>query len=279
MVSFFGDEIDDIRTGTLDTKIPATEVFFYHTDSPHLPQVGLKLRAPECTDTCLVGFDLDFWTIRKELFSSAASYIAFESQGIPLGIEPWTTENLDTFADFLRSNPSTQVRILSAHPVAIERFLEHNSLAHTIEQVPRLGISSMQSAAGIIIADDVLGRLFTEKRTKRQTMRALDLLVSLRPGDYIVHVDHGVGIFRAMIEKEISGISREYIEIEYAKSDILYVPITELYRITKYFADDAPTLHILGGKEWKKTMNETEVDILKTAEELLELSAQRKLES
>ncbi len=138
---------------------------------------------------------------------------------------------------------------------------------------------SAKNPENIIVADDILGRLFTEKRTKRQTMRALDLLVSLRPGDYVVHIDHGVGIFREMIEKEVSGISREYIQIEYAKSDRLYVPITELYRITKYLADDAPVLHTLGGKEWKKVMSGTEADILRTAQELLELSAQRKLES
>ncbi len=139
-ISFFGDEIDDIRTGCTDSLMPSEMIYIYHTGSPNLPEVALSMSDDIHLgdDTCVVGFDLDFWTERVKLFQQVEHFMAFESQGISLGIEPWTTENLDTFADFLRSSDPDTVRLLSAHPLAIERFLLHNSLPYTVEKVPRL---------------------------------------------------------------------------------------------------------------------------------------------
>jgi len=84
-----------------------------------------------------------------------------------------------------------------------------------------------------IIADDILGQIFVKKRTKKSIAKHLDLLLSLNPGDYVVHREHGIALFHAVVKKtlgapmtrgdtgglvsENNGITREYIELHYAE--------------------------------------------------------------
>jgi transcription-repair coupling factor (superfamily II helicase) len=143
--------------------------------------------------------------------------------------------------------------------------------------IPKIRLESAQSKDTAYIADDVLGQLFVEKRSRKQSLRSLDLLMTLKPGDYVVHQEHGIGKFLEMTEKEVMGINREYVAIGYAKDDKLYVPITELYRVTKYLGEEHPKLHDLGGTVWKKTLKDTEAEVLKTASELLDIYARRKI--
>lgn len=161
---------------------------------------------------------------------------------------------------------------------SVQRYLEHNGLCVSeVIQIPKIPLESGQSEDTIYITDDILGRLFVEKRSKKQSLKSLDLLMTLKPGDYVVHQEHGIGKFIEMIEKEVMGMRREYVAIAYAKDDKLYVPITELYRMTKYLGEDHPKLHDLGGTVWKKTLKDTEAEVLKTASELLDIYARRKI--
>ncbi len=75
----------------------------------------------------------------------------------------------------------------------------------------------------------------------------------------------------------MNGVKREYVAIEYADDDRLYVPVTELYRLTKYLGDEHPNLHRLGGTIWKTALQNTEDEIAKTAAELLDVYARRKV--
>jgi len=85
-----------------------------------------------------------------------------------------------------------------------------------------------------VITDDIIGNIFVKKRYKRTLAKNLDLLLQIKSGDYVVHVDHGVGIFRQIILKDLSGVKREYVEVEYRESDKLFVPVSELHRLSKY---------------------------------------------
>jgi transcription-repair coupling factor (superfamily II helicase) len=66
----------------------------------------------------------------------------------------------------------------------------------------------------------------------------------------VVHIDHGIGIFRQMIVKDLSGVKREYVEIEYRENDKLFVPASELHRLSKYIGDENPKLTRLDSAEW-----------------------------
>ncbi len=115
----------------------------------------------------------------------------------------------------------------------------------------------------------------TKKAGKNQDMN--DFLTSLKVGDYVVHSDHGIGKFLGITEQMISGITREYLEIEYLKNDKLFVPIASSDKVSRYIVDDdrEPKLTRLGGAEWQKTQSKVKAETEKIAKELLELYAAR----
>jgi transcription-repair coupling factor (superfamily II helicase) len=92
-----------------------------------------------------------------------------------------------------------------------------------------------------------------------------------------VHLFHGVGIFSGITKNTLSGTEREYIEIEYAEKDRLFVPVDELHRVSKFVGENSPTLTRLGSPAWKEILAKTNIEIQKIAEELLANHAARRL--
>ncbi|MBO5333911.1 MAG: transcription-repair coupling factor [Clostridia bacterium] len=111
----------------------------------------------------------------------------------------------------------------------------------------------------------------------RDTIHSLD---ELKKGDYIVHAVHGIGIFDGVTQLEANKIIKDYIKIKYAKSDVLYVPVTQLDLVSKYIGpheDDGKTLKLnrLGGGEWEKTRNKVRTAVKDMADQLIKLYSQR----
>ncbi len=98
-----------------------------------------------------------------------------------------------------------------------------------------------------------------------------------REGEYVVHVDYGVGRFLGLKRRTLENTEREYLMIQYGGSDTLYVPIHQADRLSRYIgADDVPpALHKLGKPEWERTMSKAQKSVLEEAEELLALYAER----
>jgi len=101
----------------------------------------------------------------------------------------------------------------------------------------------------------------------------------LQPGDYVVHVEYGIGRFHGMVQKTIAGLTREYLELEYASGDRLYVPIHQADRVSRYLGADErePYLHRLGGNEWNVVRERAQKAVRDIAAELLELYAAREV--
>ncbi|MBC7316642.1 MAG: hypothetical protein H5T70_09520, partial [Chloroflexi bacterium] len=107
----------------------------------------------------------------------------------------------------------------------------------------------------VILTDaGIFGWMRQRRRTPPSRTRAApeSLFADLKPGDYVVHVEYGIGRYHGMVRKTIAGLEREYIEIEYANGDRLFVPIHQADRVSRYIgADDRePYMHRLGGTEW-----------------------------
>jgi transcription-repair coupling factor (superfamily II helicase) len=102
-------------------------------------------------------------------------------------------------------------------------------------------------------------------------------LQELREGDVVVHSDHGIGVFAGTQEIEAAGVRREYIILNYADQDRLYVPVTQIDKVSKYIGkeEDQITLGKLGGKRWASARKKAESDAAQIARELLELYAKR----
>ncbi len=100
----------------------------------------------------------------------------------------------------------------------------------------------------------------------------------LKAGDYIVHADYGVGLFRGLVKMEVEGRPAEFMELGYRDDDTLFVPVEDLSLVQKYtpVGTGVPLLDKLGTGNWQKTKERTRKAVAKLAHELLELYAQRK---
>jgi transcription-repair coupling factor (superfamily II helicase) len=105
--------------------------------------------------------------------------------------------------------------------------------------------------------------------------------LQLKPGDYVVHEQHGVGRFIEMTSRTAAGATREYLVLEYAAAkrghppDRLYVPTDQLDEVTKYSGGEAPALHRLGGADWAKTKSRARKAVREIAAELIRLYSAR----
>jgi transcription-repair coupling factor (superfamily II helicase) len=104
-------------------------------------------------------------------------------------------------------------------------------------------------------------------------------LEGLRYGDYLVHVDHGIGLYRGLRRIRAGGMESEYLQIKYAGTDKLYVPLDKLNLVHRYLGADAapPELDRLGSQTWSRAKEKAKAGTKKIAKELLELYASRKL--
>lgn len=104
----------------------------------------------------------------------------------------------------------------------------------------------------------------------------LNALDDLRPGDYVVHRDHGIGIFQGLVTQMVEGSQEDLITIEYADGK-LYLPIQRITKITKYHAEEgaSPRVDRLGGKNWQRTKQRIEKNLKEMAEKLIALHARR----
>ncbi|MDN5749400.1 MAG: transcription-repair coupling factor [Pseudonocardia sp.] len=106
-------------------------------------------------------------------------------------------------------------------------------------------------------------------------------LVTLQPGDHVVHSQHGIGRFVEMKERTVSGATREYLVLEYASSkrgqpaDRLFVPTDALDEISRYVGGEVPTLNKLGGGDWAKTKGRARKAVRQIAAQLVQLYAAR----
>jgi len=116
-----------------------------------------------------------------------------------------------------------------------------------------------------------------DRYSKKESI-SIKELSGLNPGDYIVHVDHGIGIFGGLETIEISGKKQESVRLVYRDQDVIYVSIHNLHRISKYKGKegDAPKIYKLGNGAWQKLKQATKKKIKDIAEDLIKLYAERK---
>jgi len=112
-------------------------------------------------------------------------------------------------------------------------------------------------------------------KRKALTMKALKML---NPGDYVTHVDYGVGRFAGLEKVEANGKIQEAVRLVYRDDDLLYVSIHSLHKISKYSGKDSapPKVHKLGSPEWETKKKRVKKRVLDIAEDLIELYAKRK---
>ncbi|MFF4773868.1 transcription-repair coupling factor [Microtetraspora fusca] len=124
---------------------------------------------------------------------------------------------------------------------------------------------------------DLVGQKASTKDMRRLPSRRRNMVdpLQLKVGDHVVHEQHGVGRYVEMVQRTVQGATREYLVIEYAKGDRLYVPTDQLDEVTRYVGGEAPTLNRMGGADWAKAKTKARKAVKEIAGELIRLYSAR----
>ena len=129
----------------------------------------------------------------------------------------------------------------------------------------------------VISETDIFGKVKKKKKRKVYEGQKILNFAELKAGDYVVHENHGLGIYQGIEKIEVDKVAKDYMKISYAGGGNLYIPATQLDLIQKYASADArkPKLNRLGGQEWHKTKTRVRGAVREIAKDLVELYAAR----
>ncbi|MEU4245248.1 transcription-repair coupling factor [Actinoplanes sp. NPDC026619] len=146
------------------------------------------------------------------------------------------------------------------------------------------GFVDASSRLAVITGNDISGgRGASTKDMRRMPSRRRNTIdpLELKPGDHVVHEQHGIGKYVELVQRTVNGADREYLVIEYAPSkrgqpgDRLYVPTDQLDQLSRYVGGEQPTLHKMGGSEWQKSKARARKAVREIAAQLIQLYAAR----
>ena len=135
----------------------------------------------------------------------------------------------------------------------------------------------------LLTEKDISGQRSSNKDQARMPSRRKKAVdpIELKPGDYVVHEQHGVGRYIELVQRTVGKSAREYLVIEYASSkrgqpgDRLYVPTDSLEQVTRYVGGEAPAVHRIGGADWQNAKRRARKAVKQIAAELIQLYAAR----
>jgi len=154
--------------------------------------------------------------------------------------------------------------IVDVFPINSNQAVRFEFLGNRIENIEKLPIE---------VENEKTAKELLKKKLKSQ--KFFSDLRGLRPGNYLVHLDHGIGIYN----QRLTINHQPYYQLEYAASDKLYVPIGLERKLSRYVGFIEPKISRLGSLIWQKTKRKIKTDTEKTAKELLEIYAQRTISS
>ncbi|MEY2401417.1 MAG: hypothetical protein QOJ08_1528, partial [Ilumatobacteraceae bacterium] len=127
----------------------------------------------------------------------------------------------------------------------------------------------------IVAEGDLTGRRRTHRQPRPRKRQGTGFFEDLKPGNYVVHYQHGVGRYEGMVKRTIGGIERDYLLLAYKGGDKLYVPSDQIDSLRQYVGGEAPTLHRLGGADFAKAKSRVRSAVREIAQELVVLYQKR----
>ena len=169
-------------------------------------------------------------------------------------------------------------------PSSYSESLDGNVILREVILLPvsyTKGFLNVGARLCLISDTDLYGSAYHKARKKTNAGERISSFTDLKPGDYIVHDLHGVGIYQGVTQMNDEGVKRDYLIIHYAGSDKLYIPADQFDRVQKYIGAEAalPKLNKLGGNEWQRQKSRVKGQLKKLAFDLVELYAKRAQEN
>ncbi len=230
---------------------------------------------------------------RRILFRSIKAHNVTENERIVIDTEAprsffgninFLKENLhelqnDGWRIFIYADSTNQALRISE---LLKDYVQPDSDVEPVTIVP----SSISEGFGIpelkvlvIQENEIFGRRkHTPKSVKTVKSAVIDTFVELNPGDFVVHVNYGIGLFKGIERVKVSGNERDYIKLEYYDNETVFIPIEQVNLVQRYIGNegDAPKLDRLGSKSWENRKNKVKKSVEDIAEKLIELYAKRK---
>ncbi|HEY2332922.1 MAG TPA: transcription-repair coupling factor, partial [Acidimicrobiales bacterium] len=137
------------------------------------------------------------------------------------------------------------------------------------------GCSLPASRLAILGEADLTGRRRAHRQARVRKRDSAGFFEDLKPGDYVVHVTHGVGRYNGMATRAIGGVARDYLVLDYRGGDRLYVPSDQIDAVRHYVGGETPTLHRLGGSDFARAKSRVQSAAKEIAQELVVLYQRR----
>ncbi|MBV9880630.1 MAG: transcription-repair coupling factor, partial [Gemmatirosa sp.] len=256
-----------------DTAVRGLKAYGTIVEVDGSPDVGFPLREPERVDR-------DIRKLRRLVRDGIPTLILCDNQGQADRLEELLSESEERWQ---LSSPSPAALVIG---VLGGGFVVPAS-AREITGAPKDTVWNVGGGLRVLTDHEIFRRERRIRRSRRYAAgTALDVGASLKIGDYVVHLEHGVGIYRGIESKFVGTSTIEVAVIEYEGGDKLNVPLYRLDLLERYRGagdgdDEAPPprLHRLGGKRWQQQRDKTRAAIQEMTVELLQLYARRKVAS
>ena len=226
-----------------------------------------------------------------------------ETVVFPFTASPLFLGNIERFAKDAKAliNNGDNIIVATAHARRLEEILKGCDVSanrlKSLDRIPKspsttliqtrstglnngFGLTTQTGKLWLFSDMELFGFTKQRRRYQRPHRQQTSFLSTISPGDYVVHIEHGIGKFKGTEHVSDDKDQAEYIVIEYAQEDKLYVPIDHLDRVTSYVAssDRPPSLTRLGTQEWKRVKNRVINSTKELASSLLSLYATRELQ-
>ncbi len=293
-IEFFGDEVDSIRYFDDQTQCSIEKI-----GSIQLPQLDFGFAGEEtCSllallpeQTLTINPNDTAATAPSTRLSTGFDFYDTNLQAVSFDLHPKTAEQARRkFVEQRCADAARQwdIHLFFETEGTLKRFRE------LYEEIP--GFNALRLHRGVIhdSAIDHARRILiitecdfyayhtnrsaharTAKRFRRQ--ERVSEAADIQPGDFVVHVEHGVGKYLGIVETSFSGRSMEVLAIEYAKGEKVYLPVTQAHLLTRYkgMGKQTPKPHTLGGRKWRNDKANAEEAVQDLAAKLLQTQAER----
>ena len=303
-ISFFGDEIDSINIFDCNTQLSKEKV----ESAEIYPDLAVSDNEEAYVSVAdLLPDDALVWLDSSDMYRNKEFYPCFdrfrrifmelplsrqneESVRFNISPQPVFNKNFELLTEDIRKKleEGYRVRIYGEKPSQLERLRSILSQNNAI--LPEF-IAKCNIHSGFIDHDDKVccysdheifdrfHRVSIRRTVEKSEQLTINDLTSFAIGDYIVHIDYGVGIFGGLVRmKDDKGRMHEVVKLTYKDNDVVFVSVHALHKISRYKSKDSepPKIHKLGSKAWQNLKTSTKSKVKDIAKDLIQLYAKRK---
>ena len=196
--------------------------------------------------------------------------------------------NLGAIAEYLHERRDYETLISTNYPERVKEILNEKEIFHCyfMNGITSFGCISDENRFLVLTDKELFNKRTREltaekKHSYREKAQYIESINDIQTGDYVVHTIHGVGRYQGLNQQEIDGQLKDYLTIEYANKDKLYMPAEQINMLCRYRGTGVskPKISRMGGSDWANTKNKVKKAVESIAYDLLRLYAKRKMQT